>query len=68
MLKNSDWQPRVSTEQPETARYGACRDCPRLIGTVYSWKQTLAFTTCIMGVLVVLSAALAVILPRLHPY
>jgi len=52
-------------EMPQQA---ACHDCPRLIDKTHSWKQMIALTACIMGVLVVLSVALVVILTRLYPY
>jgi len=37
-------------------------NCPCLAGRVYSWRQVLTLTACIMGVLAALSAALVVIL------
>ena len=52
----------------EQLRHDACHDCPRLVARKHSWKQMLALTACIMGVLVVLSVALVVILTRLYPY
>jgi len=52
----------------KVAQQDVCRDCPRLLDRRHFWKQILALTACIMGVLVVLSIALAVILTRLYPY
>ena len=52
----------------EQLRQDACHDCPRLVDRRHSWKQMMALTACIMGVLVVLGAALVIILTRLYPY
>ena len=52
----------------EISRQGTCHDCPRLLDKTPSWKQMIALTACIMGVLVVLSVALVVILTRFYLY
>jgi len=52
----------------EMVQRRACLDCPHLADRTHSWKQMIALTACIMGVLILLSVALVVILTRFYPY